>query len=104
MKNDSGLKPVEYKVLIKPVKVEEKTKGGIYMPETAQDKEKFAVIKGQLIATGSIAFTDPHWGEATPKIGDMVMYDRYAGGLVKGDDGDEYRLINDKEISAILEG
>ena len=101
MINTSGMKPVEYKVLIKPVKVEEKSKGGIIMPDVARDKEKYATVKGMLIDVGEIAFTDPDW-LLKPKRGQMVMYDRYAGGLVKGDDGEEYRLINDKEICAIL--
>jgi co-chaperonin GroES (HSP10) len=55
-----------------------------------------------LIEAGAIAFSDPDWLDR-PKAGQMVMYDRYAGGsLVKGDDGGEYRLMNDKEIVAIL--
>jgi len=72
------------------------------MPDTARDKEKFAMTKGVLIESGAIAFSDPDWLDR-PKAGMMVMYDRYAGGsLVKGDDGEEYRLMNDKEICAIL--
>ena len=99
--NKSGIYPVEYKVLIKPIKVEEKTAGGIIMPDSAKDKEKYATVKGRLIAVGAIAFTDPEW-RVRPEPEQMVMFDRYAGGLVKGSDGEEYRLVNDKEISAIL--
>jgi len=102
MRNDSGIRPVEYKVLIEPEAVEAQTKGGIYIPETTQDKEKFARERGRVVAIGSIAFTDPTWLE-TPCVGDTVLYDRYAGSMVKGLDGKDYRLINDKEIGAIVE-
>jgi chaperonin GroES len=101
--NTSGIKPVEYKVLIKPEAVEEKTVGGLFIPAQAQDKEKFAKVRGLLVAVGAIAFTDPEWLDH-PKVGDLVLYDRYAGSLVTGLDNVEYRLINDKEIGAILEG
>jgi chaperonin GroES len=102
--NKSGIRPVEYKVLVLPVKVEEKTKGGIILVDETKDRDKFAMTKGTLVAVGTIAFTDPDWLDC-PKVGDSVMYNRYAGGsLVKGNDGEEYRLMNDKEICAILEG
>jgi chaperonin GroES len=100
--NKSGIHPVEYKVLIKPVKVEEKTSGGIIMPDGARDKVKFALTKGELVECGAIAFTDPNWLDR-PKVGQTVMFERYAGGnFVMGDDGEEYRLMPDKEIVAIL--
>jgi chaperonin GroES len=92
---------MEYKVLVKPEEVEEKTKGGIYIPEQAKDKEKFAKQEGVLIAVGAIAFTDPDWLER-PRVGDRVLYDKYAGCTVKGKDGENYRIINDKEIGAVL--
>ena len=99
--NTSGIHPVEYKVLIKPVKVEETTKGGIILTDTTKDKEKYATVKGELVEVGAIAFTDPDWLDK-PRVGNLVMFDRYSGGLVQGDDGEDYRLINDKEICAIL--
>lgn len=97
-----GIRPVEYKVLVKPKKVEEKTAGGIYLPDQARDKEKFAKQEGVLVAVGAIAFTDPDWLDK-PKVGDTVLFDKYAGCTVEGTDGEEYRLINDKEIGAIYE-
>ena len=102
VKNTSGIFPLEYRVLVKPVKVQEKTEGGIIIPEQAKDKQKYAIEKGRLIAVGSNAFEDPAWG-FRPEVGQMILFDRYAGGrLVKGMDGEEYRLMNDKEITAIV--
>jgi len=101
IENSSGIKPMKYKVLVKPVKIKEKTSGGIYMPDTARDKEKYATVKGSLIDYGAIAFSDPDWRER-PHIGDTILFDRYAGGLELGQDDEEYRLINDSDIKAIL--
>lgn len=99
--NTSGIYPVEYKVLIKPEEVEQQSKGGIFIPDTVKDKEKYAKERGEIVAVGAIAFTDPDWLHC-PKVGDKVLYDRYAGSMVKGADGIDYRLINDKEIGAVL--
>jgi co-chaperonin GroES (HSP10) len=99
--NKSGIHPVEYKVLILPVKVEEKTSGGIILTDESKNREKHSIVKGLLVAVGANAFTDPDWGYR-PKPGQMVMFDRHAGDFVIGDDGEEYRLSNDKEIKAVL--
>ena len=100
--NKSGIEPVEYKVLIKPDEVETKTAGGIYIPDSVKDKAKYAKDEGIVIAIGSNAFTDPDW-DVKPAVGQRVLYDRYAGSNVKSRaDGEDYRLINDKEIGAII--
>lgn len=101
--NNSGIQPVEYKVLIRPKKVEEKTVGGIIIPESTKEKSKYATVEGELIAVGTIAFSDPDWLDR-PKVGDTVLYDKYAGVTIKGKDGEDYRLINDKEIGAVIYG
>jgi chaperonin GroES len=99
--NESGIQPVEYKVLIKPEVVEAKTAGGLYLPEQSQDKEKMAQVRGALVAIGGNAFED--WC-GPPSIGDNVYFAKYAGYVVKGVDGEEYRLANDKDIAAIIRG
>lgn len=101
--NKSGIRPVEYRVLVKPEKVEKMTAGGIYLPDQTHEKDKYAVMKGVLVAVSPDAFTNPQWLFA-PKVGDTVLFDRYAGGnSVIGADGEEYRLMNDKEIGAVYE-
>jgi len=100
--NNSGYVPVEYKVLILPKEFSEKTEGGIYIAPSSAEKEKFANTEGVIISVGSLAFTEPDW-PVKPKSGDKVLFDKYAGSLVKGKDGEEYRLINDREIVAIEE-
>jgi chaperonin GroES len=96
----SGIHPLEYKVLVKPQKIEEKTEGGIVLTNETRDKEEMAEVEAELIAVGPIAFED--W-EVFPKIGAKVHFAKYAGIYVKGNDGENYRLINDKDILAIRE-
>jgi chaperonin GroES len=106
MTNPSGIKPTEYKVLVQPIKVDAKTKGGIILPDEHKDREQFAQMQGTLVAISPLAFTyagEADWGDAEkPKPGDKVMFAKFAGAAVKGMDGADYRIINDKDVSAVL--
>lgn len=97
--NTSGLQPVEFKILIEPEEVEQKSTGGIVLVSATTEKEKMAQVRGKLIAMGGNAFED--WNEPKPKVGDRLWYAKYAGYVIKGDDGKEYRLANDKDCAAI---
>ena len=101
MENTSGIQPVEYKVLVLPEQIEEKTEGGIILPDTTKEKEEWAQIKATLVAVGGNAFKDPDWNEPVPQIGDQVYIAKYAGNFIEGIDGKEYRLCNDKDIAGI---
>ena len=99
--NPSGIEPLEFKVLVTPLDVEQKTSGGIILPETTQDKEQVAQMKGKIEAVSPFAFDYADWGDISkPKAGDTVIMARYSGITVKGKDGKDYRLINDKDIAA----
>lgn len=100
MENKSGLSPVEYKILIDPEEVEKKTESGILLVDKVTEREKMAQVRGKLIAIGGNAFED--WQEPIPKVGDTITYAKYAGLIVKGVDEKEYRLANDKDITAII--
>lgn len=106
MTNQSGIFPTEFKVLVQPIKVDEKTKGGIILPDETKERDQFAQMQGVLVAASPLAFTyadNEAWGEASrPRPGDKVMFARYAGAAVKGKDGADYRIISDKDISAVL--
>lgn|SRR5574343_421130 len=93
--------PVEFKVIVKQLAVEEKSKGGILLPEDLRKKEQIAETKAQLIAVGGNAFED--WKGEVPKVGDTVIVRKYAGYNVTDKDGTEYQVCNDKDISLILE-
>lgn len=100
MVNESGLRPVEFKVLILPDEVKEKTKGGIILPDMTKERQEMAQVKGTIVGVGADAFAD--WTEKLV-AGDRVYYGKYAGYTVTGNDGKEYRLVNDKDIVAVLE-
>jgi chaperonin GroES len=99
MENKSGIQPVEFKVLILPDSVKERTAGGIILPEMMKDKEQMAQVKGQIVAVGGDAFAD--WKDA-PVPGMRVYFGKYAGYMVTGEDGQEYRLVNDKDLVAVI--
>lgn len=94
------IQPTEYRVLVKPDPVEKKTASGIVLPESVTEREEMAQQKGELIAVGGNAFED--WNEPKPKIGDRVLFGKYKG-FEAEDEGEKYRLCNDKDITAILE-
>lgn len=106
MENKSGIYPTEYKVLVSPIKVDEKTKGGIILPDEHKDREQFAQMEGVLVAVSPLAFTYAdvaEWqGQPKPKPGDRVLFAKFAGASVKGRDGENYRLCNDKDLTATL--
>lgn len=92
--------PVRHVAIIKPDKLEDKSSGGVWLPETARDRMQTSVDRGELVAVGD-GFFEGLPGPV-PKIGQKVIFDRYAGSLIKVDKED-FRLCNDDKIIAILE-
>ena len=94
------IKPLSDHILIEPVKEEEKTKGGIFLPETAE-KEKSE--QGKIIAVGSGKKTND--GKIIPlsvKAGDIVLFTKYGPNEIKID-GKEYLIAKEEDILAIIE-
>lgn len=89
-------------MLVQPIKVDEKTKGGIILPDEHKDREQFAQMQGTLVAMSPLAFTYENAEWEKPRPGDRVMFAKFAGAAVKGKDGADYRIINDKDVSAVL--
>jgi co-chaperonin GroES (HSP10) len=101
--NKTGVRPVEYKILIQVDLVEEKI-GRILIPETAREREQTAHDRGILVDAGDMAFSD--WHGNKPKIGDKIIFNKYAGTIIQFREERElmkFRLCNDKDICAILE-
>jgi co-chaperonin GroES (HSP10) len=99
--------PVEYKVLVKPDLVEETDDAikrfkvlGMELPEAEKQRDKMKQITGTLLAAGGRAFED--FGDPSPAIGDKVYFAKYAGMILESDDKIEYRLMSDKDITAVL--
>ncbi len=85
------VKPLGDRVLVKMEQEEEKTKGGLFIPETAQEKTQIASV----IAVGD----DEE--EIKVKPGDRVMFDKYAGTTVKID-GDDHLILSMGDILAVI--
>ena len=100
--NTSGIVPTGGHLLVLPEKVEEKTKGGIYLPETSREKEQLAATIGLLVAVGPSAWKDLDDGTPWANVGDKISYSRYAGVSMTGQDEEVYVLINDNDVLAKL--
>jgi chaperonin GroES len=93
------LKPLGDHVLVKPLTKEEKTEGGIILPDTAKEKPQ----EGEVIAVGPGRLLDN--GTRVPpevKVGDKVIYSKYGGTEIKIE-GQEYLIMRESEILAIKE-
>lgn len=93
------LKPLGDRVVVKAIEQEERTAGGIVLPDTAKEKPQ----QGEVIAVGSGKMLDN--GERVPlevKPGDRIIYAKYGGTEVKVK-GEEYLILRDNDILAIIE-
>lgn len=101
--NGSGIKQLcEYKCLVLPDEVEERTAGGLYKPDTVRDKEKYQTCKATFIMKSENAFRD--WGGYMPEPGDRVYVSVASGMIHKGlKDGKYYRIVNDKDVVGQLD-
>jgi co-chaperonin GroES (HSP10) len=104
MKNTSGITPLEFNVLVKQDVVETKTRGGLMKPEELVDREKHAQTRGVLVALSPLAFNPDIYPAdmERPKPGDKVAFARHAGTFIDGLDGEEYRVVKDKDIVAVI--
>ncbi len=103
MKNESGILPVEYRVLVLPDVVKERTQGGIILPDLNKEMQQWAQVKCTLAAVGGKAFEDFTDDERSVLIPGARIYCRkYEGINILGADGKGYRLINDKDIGALV--
>lgn len=97
-------RPAGHRLIVKPDHVEEVSKGGILIAATNKDREQDAYISGRLVAVGPTAWNlSQHGGQPWAKVGDRVMYASYAGYSLKIN-GEMYRVMNDEDITAIIEG
>ncbi len=101
--NITGIKPVQFRVLISVDEVEGQTSGGIFIPEHALEREQMGHDRGTLIAVGDMAFED--WTGTLPKVGDKVIFVKYAGTIIQFREEritTKYRLCKDADICAII--
>lgn len=95
-----SIRPIGDKIAVKPVAVEEKTKSGIVLPGSAQEKPH----QGEVVAVGS-GYVSQATGQRIPlevKVGDKVVYGKHAGIDVKFD-GEELILLTEQDILVVIE-
>jgi chaperonin GroES len=88
-----SIKPLADRVLVEPAEAEQKTAGGIIIPDTAKEKPQ----KGVVVAVGPGKKDEP----MTVKVGDVVLYGKYAGTELKLD-GNTYMIMKESDIYAIM--
>jgi chaperonin GroES len=94
-----NIRPLQDRVILKRVKEEEKTKGGIIIPDTAKEKpiegEVVAVGNGKVLEDGTVRKLDV-------KVGDRVLFGKYSGTEVKLE-GEERLIVREDDILAVLD-
>ena len=88
-----NIKPLADRVLVKPAAAEEKTAGGIIIPDTAKEKP----LQGEILAVGQGTKDE----EMVLKAGDQVLYGKYAGTEVELD-GEKYIIMRQSDVLAVL--
>ena len=94
------VKPLQDRILIKRIEEEEKTKGGIIIPDAAKEKPQegmvVAVGDGKILESGQKA-------PLTVKPGDKILFGKYSGTEIKVD-GEEHLILREDDVLAIVEG
>ena len=101
------IKPVWGRLVVKPIDIHEtdetlksaKAAGFVLPSDNKSDRIQQAQIEGELVAVGGNCFED--WHDPIPLVGDRVIYDKYSG-FIKEIDGQDYRIISDTDILAIV--
>ena len=88
-----NIRPLADRVLVKPAPAEEKTAGGIIIPDTAKEKP----LQGEVLAVGNGTKDE----EMVLKVGDTVLYGKYAGTEVEFD-GEKYLIMRQSDVLAVM--
>ena len=104
--NKSGIHPIGDRVLICPEEIEEVTRSGIIVHSASQvEKEQLAQVFGKVVEMGPDAWPGHQLSSKPVKVGDRVIFGKYAGMVFKGLDGLEYRILRSEMIhSKVDEG
>jgi chaperonin GroES len=98
MEESMNMKPLADRVVIKPAQAEERTKGGLILPDTAKEKP----VVGQVVAVGPGKVADDGKKVALEvKVGDKVLYGKYSGTEVNVE-GEDYLIMREADIFAIV--
>ena len=97
--NHSGIHPIGDRVLICPEEVEEVSRGGIVIHSASQaEKEQMAQVFGLVVEIAPEAWSEYNIGSKPIKVGDRVIFGKYAGMVFRGLDGVDYRILRAEMI------
>lgn len=99
MTKELGVRPLHDRILVKRTAEEEKTAGGLFIPETAKEKPQ----RGEIVAAGKGRITED--GKILPlevKVGDKVLFSKYAGTEIKFD-GSEFLMMREEDVLGIVQ-
>lgn len=95
-----SVKPLEDRILVKPIEPESKTASGIYLPESAKERP----VKGKVIAVGPGKRLDNgKRAEMSVKKGDTVVYGKYAGSEIEIK-GEDHLILRETELLGVIDG
>jgi len=95
-----SIKPLEDRVLVKPIEAESKTASGIFLPESAKEKP----VRGKVVAAGpGKLLENGRRAEMSVKVGATVVYGKYAGSEVELK-GEKHLIIKESELLGVIEG
>ena len=93
------IKPLADRIIVKQLEAEEKTKGGIVLPDTAKEKPQegkvIAVGKGKVLESGQVQPIEV-------KVGDRILYAKYSGTEITTKNGEEYLIIKEDDVLAVV--
>jgi len=94
-----NLKPLGDRVVIEHVEQQEKSAGGVFLPDTAKEKPQEGIVAA--VGTGRVS-DDGKTIAMNVKVGDRVIYSKYSGSEVKVE-GKEYLIVSEKDVLAIVD-
>ncbi|MFA6357332.1 MAG: co-chaperone GroES [Candidatus Omnitrophota bacterium] len=93
------IKPLGDRIVVKPLEAENKSKGGIVLPDSAKEKPQEAKVvaigKGKVLDNGTVQVPEV-------KVGDKVLYGKYSGNEITTKEGEELLILREEDILAII--
>jgi len=94
-----NIQPLADRIVVKTLEAQEKTKGGIVLPDTAKEKPQegkiVAVGKGKVLDSGTVQALEV-------KVGDRILYGKYSGTEITTQDGEELLIMKEEDVLAVV--
>ncbi len=98
-----GMRASGWNCIVVPEPIEEKTAGGIFIPDMVKSKEEIVQQRARIVSIGPAAFDQADYKGQQPKVGDACLIAKLAGFATNLADGKLARVIQDKDVAVILE-